>query len=390
MVYGSDIQEKGIARYLSEIAQHDLLTIQREQELASVIQKNKFLIKKFVFSTSYCLHQLLEQSNSDLPYVKRLNKEHENLFYIAESILSANGNSHYWKSKACEVLDEIDVPTEIVIDAGDSLEKLLETTPRKVARKTGMDLDKLTKSVAEYCYSRDNYLAARDELYNSNLRLVVKIANPYKNWGIHLLDLYQEGNIGLRVAIDRFEPGRGKFSTYASWWIRQRIKRALAGNSDYKIPTHMIDKLAKMNRVVAELESEFGVADDQDVANRLNVSLSVLKKYQRYNNMRRVSRLNAKVGDDDVELINFVADNNSVDSSEVSETLDNHEKIRDLLYSGVLDDREVRILELRHGFDGEDKTLAEVGKIFNITRERIRQIQKSAEQKLFFKLKKVL
>jgi RNA polymerase primary sigma factor len=224
---------------------------------------------------------------------------------------------------------------------------------------------------------------ARALMVRSNLRLVVKIARDYGNYGLPLLDLISEGNIGLMKAVERFDPKKGgKLSTYAAWWIKQSIKRALANQSKtIRLPVHLVDKIAKIRRVSAQMTEEFGrEPTDDELAEELG--LSVAKVSALKSAAIRPTSLDQPVGDDDsTQFGEIVGDESARDPFEMLRDKDLRDEVGDLL--GVLDDRERRIINLRFGLDGKNpKTLEEVGEKFGVTRERIRQLQNIALVKL--------
>jgi RNA polymerase primary sigma factor len=209
---------------------------------------------------------------------------------------------------------------------------------------------------------------ARALMIKANLRLVVKIAHDYANLGLPLLDLISEGNIGLMKAVERFDPAKGgKLSTYAAWWIKQSIKRALANQSKtIRLPVHLVDKISKMRRVSLQMSEELGrEPTDEELAEEIGISSGKVSQ------LKTVStEFGEIVGDEDAQTpFELLRDKNLRD--EVSELLE------------VLDDRERKIIFQRFGLDGgKPKTLEEVGKKFGVTRERIRQLQNIALAKL--------
>src|SRR5216110_2869034 len=224
---------------------------------------------------------------------------------------------------------------------------------------------------------------ARALMIRSNLRLVVKIAHDYANLGLPLLDLISEGNIGLMKAVERFDPAKGgKLSTYGSWWIKQSIKRALANQSKtIRLPVHLVDKISKMRRVAMKLQEEFGrEPTDDELAEELGISAS------RVGQMRtaaiRPASLDAPIGDDDSNNFSEVVQDENADTP--YEHLE-EKTVTKMLQEMVktLDEREATILRYRFGLDGgSEKTLEEVGEKFGVTRERVRQIQNIALNKL--------
>ncbi len=224
---------------------------------------------------------------------------------------------------------------------------------------------------------------AREHMIKANLRLVVKIAHDYEGFGLPLLDLINEGNIGLMKAVERFDPAKGgKLSTYGSWWIKQSIKRALANQSKtIRLPVHLVDKIAKMRRTAMKLHEELGrEPTDEELGDELGMTAS------RVSQMRtaaiRPASLDAPIGDD--ESNNFseiVQDENAFTPYEQLEDKTVTKMLQEMVKT--LDPRESTILRYRFGLDGgPEKTLEEVGHKFGVTRERVRQIQNIALNKL--------
>ena len=224
---------------------------------------------------------------------------------------------------------------------------------------------------------------ARTHMIRCNLRLVVKIAHDYANLGMPLPDLISEGNIGLMKAVERFDPSKGgKLSTYAAWWIKQSIKRALANQSKtIRLPVHLVDKISKMRRVAAQMSEELGrEPTDQELAEEVGLSagkISLLKTAS-----TRPASLDAPLSEEDsTEFGELVRDTEARDPFEELRDNNLREELGDLL--GILDERERKIIFSRFGLDGgKARTLEEVGLKFGVTRERIRQLQNTALGKL--------
>jgi RNA polymerase primary sigma factor len=226
--------------------------------------------------------------------------------------------------------------------------------------------------------------AARDHMIKANLRLVVKIAHDYRDFGLPLLDLISEGNIGLIKAVERFDPRKGgKLSTYAAWWIKQSIKRALANQSKtIRLPVHLVDKISKMRRTAMALAEEFGrEPTDEELAMELGVQVNRVAHLKSVS--IRPASLDAPIGEDGESgtFGEIVGDENAV--SPYENVRENNLKSDLDRMVNSLDQREADILRMRFGLDGQDElTLEEVGRKFNVTRERVRQLQNLALQKI--------
>ncbi len=224
---------------------------------------------------------------------------------------------------------------------------------------------------------------AREHMIKANLRLVVKIARDYEGIGLPLLDLISEGNIGLMKAVERFDPAKGgKLSTYGSWWIKQAIKRALANQSKtIRLPVHLVDKISKMRRVAMRLQEELGhEPSDEELAAELGTTAGRVSQ-MRIASIRPAS-LDAPISDDDSNNFSeVVEDERAVDPYHELEDKTMVNMLQDMVKH--LDEREATILRYRFGLDGGvEKTLEEVGEKFDVTRERVRQIQNLALRKL--------
>jgi RNA polymerase sigma factor, sigma-70 family len=226
--------------------------------------------------------------------------------------------------------------------------------------------------------------AARDHMISANLRLVVKIAHDYKDFGLPLLDLISEGNIGLIKAVERFDPRKGgKLSTYAAWWIKQSIKRALANQSKtIRLPVHLVDKISKMRRTAMALTEELGrEPTDEELAMELQIPTSKVAHLKSVS--VRPTSLDAPIGDDGDSSTfgEIVGDENALSPFESLKERSRNADLHAMVAS--LDPREAEIIKLRFGLDGSSElTLEEVGKRFNVTRERVRQLQNLALSKM--------
>jgi RNA polymerase primary sigma factor len=281
-----------------------------------------------------------------------------------------------------EAVDDLDDATIAKAEAADAVS--FDDPVRMYLREIGRV--PLLTAAQEVHYAKlieQGDLAAKDALTEANLRLVVSIAKKYIGRGMSFLDLIQEGNLGLIRAVEKFDHRRGfKFSTYATWWIRQAVTRAIADQGrTIRVPVHMVEAINKLVRVSRRLLEELGRdPTDDEIADELGIDPGRVRE------IRRISRdpvsLETPVGDqEDASLGDFVEDKDATTPSDAASLAVLHTEVEGML--DTLSPRERRVLQLRFGLaDGHQRTLEEVGKRFGVTRERVRQIEAKAIRKL--------
>lgn len=259
----------------------------------------------------------------------------------------------------------------------------VETKKAEMVRQFGMPADLFMKRFEELRAALREGAQARKEMVEANLRLVISIVKKYMNRGLSFLDLIQEGNTGLMKAVEKFEYRRGyKFSTYATWWIRQAATRAIADQArTIRIPVHMIETINKLLRVQKKLLQELGrEPTPEETAEEMGVPVERVRSVCKM--AQQPISLQSPVGDgDDAHFGDFIEDKTAERPEDVTAYMMLRERLREVLYS--LNERERQVLDYRFGLsDGFSRTLEEVGKLFSVTRERIRQIEAKALRKL--------
>ncbi|MDU2583961.1 MAG: RNA polymerase sigma factor RpoD, partial [Anaerococcus prevotii] len=315
-----------------------------------------------------------------------------NLIYLSfNDILSKAANKEHIKTNDSMILEDFIITSQrakkisenIALD-NDELREIEETIAlRDLAYKVINDEDLSDEDILDLRRAVLNSKRAKQKLAETNLRLVVSIAKKYVGRGMSFLDLIQEGNMGLMKAVDKYDYNRGfKFSTYATWWIRQAITRAIADQArTIRIPVHMVETINKLVRIQRQLVQDLGRdPSNEEIAEQMGLEVEKVRE------IRKISQepvsLETPIGEeDDSHLGDFIEDDGAIDPGEAANYTMLREQLNDVL--SCLGAREKRVLQLRFGLiDGTPRTLEEVGKEFDVTRERIRQIEAKALRKL--------
>lgn len=343
-------------------------------------EEKKVDINDIIEQTKY------EPGSDIMKVLEDIDYDIEDMEKLYENLDGAGNGQEYPEAEQLK-----DAEVEDAFDSPESMEKLLASEGLAIDDPVRMYLKEIGK-IPLLDPEREMYLAeqvslgnkeAKDELVEANLRLVVSIAKRHVGKGMYFLDLIQEGNLGLMKAVEKFDYTKGyKFSTYATWWIRQAITRAIADQArTIRIPVHMVETIHKVSRTARMLQQENGKEPTtEEIARQLSMPEERVREIMKI--AQDPVSLETPIGEEeDSHLGDFVEDTDTPAPSDTASYALLREQLNDVLHT--LTPREEQVLKLRFGLeDGRQRTLEEVGKQFNITRERIRQIEAKALRKL--------
>jgi len=389
-VAGADL----VDTYLKSVGRYPMLKIEEEQEFVRTLEEGKAVLKQIALSSPLAIPRVLTlganikqglvKAQDVLRYPGEWKDSYEAEFMRLYNRLKRQV-ARRDVERATATLNEMSLSFREIEKMLKKLAALSNQVERGITaeiKKIGLDESALREMARRIEIEEMRTKQAKDELVKANMRLVVSIAKKYVNRGLTLLDLIQEGNIGLMKAADRYESGKGtKFSTYSTWWIRQRITRAILDQArTIRLPVHLIEESTRISRIYTKFMREKGREPAPEEVAKI-MGLSPVRVNEILRAIQEPVSLETPILSEEKELKDVIIDEKSLSPFKTLENNEASNRIEQVLSS--LTEREEKIIRMRFGIGiGSEHTLEEVGKFFNLTRERIRQIEIKALKKL--------